>query len=202
MTATHDLQVIECEQGTDAWLQARAGIVTASKMTDVLAGGQGLTRGKYMNVIVAESITGKPCPTFGGNADTERGKECEPKAIEAYTEATGRAVTKAGFGIRMGIGASPDGLVGDDGGIEAKCPRPDIQVERLRVKIIPTEYRLQMLTNMFVWGRQWWDFISWADGLPPLILRMERDEQEIARIIAGSISFNSEKEALIKKLVG
>src|SRR5437879_13785053 len=109
------MQIITCEQNSEEWLRARAGIPTASQFATVLAKGEGKTRRTYMLKLAGEIITGEPMENFT-NEHTERGHEQEPEARDLYAFQTGEGLYRVAF-IRDGRkGASPDCLIGDDGG--------------------------------------------------------------------------------------
>ena len=124
----NDLEIIDCEQGTPEWLAARAGIITASVFNVVQMKGRGggvsETRRKLMHQLAAETITGMPCPQWGGNEHTERGKVMEAEVRALYEASSEAPVQQVGFLRRGRLGASPDSLVGDDGLLEIKTKLP------------------------------------------------------------------------------
>jgi hypothetical protein len=73
------------------------------------------------------------------------------------------------------FGCSPDSLVGDDGMLEIKCPSPAVHVGYLLGDKLPTTYRAQVQSQLFVTGRAWCDFLSYHPDLPPLLVRVEPD---------------------------
>lgn len=163
---------IDCVQGSDEWLAARSGVLTASRVHDALAmlksGKPSDSVRKTVVEIVTERLTGVPTPVFV-NAAMKWGTETEPKAREAYASATGQDVVLAGLAYHdriAGFGASPDGLVGDDGLIEIKCPASTSHVETLLAREIPEKHQTQMLAQLAVTGRQWCDFVSFDPRLP------------------------------------
>jgi hypothetical protein len=138
---------MSAEQGSAEWKMDRAGFASASRFADILSKGRKLktggyapskTRASYMLQLVAERITGQPYDSYKGGAATERGQEIEHQARMAYVEQTGNIVQQVGFVPHPSIewcGASPDGLVDDDGGIEIKCPaNPMIHLETVLLK--------------------------------------------------------------------
>ncbi len=192
--------VIDCEQGSEAWHLARLGIVTASRFADLLAKGEGKMRARYMHELAAEILRGGVEPDTYSNAHMERGKAQEEEARELYAFMTDHEPVQVGF-LRNGrAGASPDSLIGDDGGLEIKTALGHIQVERLRAGKLPPEHRAQVQGNLWVSERQWWSFMSYSPGLPPLIVRVERDEEYIATIAAGVQAFNAELDMLVASL--
>lgn len=201
------MQMLDCEQGSAAWFQARAGIITASCMKEVLAKGQGKTRAAYMHKLIGEIMTGEPSESFC-NQYTDRGHEQEPLARAAYTDTTGREVLEVGF-IRNhedigGVGYSPDGLVGDDGSIEAKTRLPHLQVALLLSDKVPTEHVAQIQTGLWVSERKWCDFVSYCPSMPLFIRRVQRDEPYIETLKTEVTAFYKElreKMATIEKLI-
>lgn len=117
------LEIIDVEQGTEAWLQARCGLVTASNFSSVLAKGHGKMRRSYMLKVAGERVTGKPAETYK-NPDMERGNLLEPVARELYEARTGNTVAKAGLFRDGNLGYSPDGLVAE--GVIFRATQPII----------------------------------------------------------------------------
>jgi len=195
-------EFIDCEQGSDAWLQARLGLPTASRFADVIAKGEGKTRARYLHELAAETIRGTVEPDGYSNAHMERGKAQEDEARQLYAFMTDCEPKQAGF-IRNGrAGASPDSLIGDDGGLEIKTAIGHIQIERLKTGKLPPEHRAQVQGNLWISERQWWDFVSYSPGLPPLIVRVDRDEAYIITLKYAVEAFNEELDALVSSLRG
>jgi putative phage-type endonuclease len=167
------MKVINAPQGSPEWFAARLGKVTASRISAVIAEGKGgapsLTRAGYMGELVAEILTGQPCATFQGNADTERGQETEPAARVAYESLKRTMVDECGLVIHPRIersGASPDGLVGDDGLLEIKCPRIHVHLDYLLSGQPPKAYIPQMAWQAACCERKWVDFVSYCPAMP------------------------------------
>jgi len=103
-------------------------------------------------------------------------------------------------------GASPDSLIGDDGGLEIKCPDLNTHIEYLLHKKIPADYMWQVQWLMACSGRDWFDWMSFAKELPPelrtLIIRVDRDESKIQQLETEAEHLNSDVEKLIKQLRG
>jgi putative phage-type endonuclease len=173
------------DQSSEEWFAARLGKVTASRLSDVLATiktGEAAARANYRIELVAERLTGKSTPGFT-SAAMQWGVECEPMARSEYETETGLIVTEVGFVDHPTIamaGASPDGLVGDDGLIEIKCPETKTHIETLTSKKAPSKYIPQMQWQMACTGRQWVDFVSFDPRLPEHlmleIIRVDRDQ--------------------------
>ncbi|RYG93460.1 MAG: exonuclease [Alphaproteobacteria bacterium] len=153
-------------------------------------------RAKYIDRLAGEILTGEPDPDSFSTAHMERGKEMEAEA-RAWYAMTYAPVEQVGF-IRLGrAGASPDSLVGDAGGLEIKTAMPTVHLPRLRKGELPNEHRAQVQGNLWISGRQWWDFMSYWPGLPPLVIRVPRDEAYIAKLAAAVDAFNEELDAAV-----
>lgn len=173
----------DLEQGTDEWLQARAGIVTASVMGQLITPStlkiaKNETARTLVRTLVAERITGHVDET-PETADMRRGNVVEPYARDAYAEQAGVTVEEIGFMVLEQYGAkigySPDGLVGDDGLIEIKAPRQKKHLAIMLEDQVPAEYMAQIQTGLLVSGREWLDFISYAGGMPLFVKRVLPD---------------------------
>jgi putative phage-type endonuclease len=178
----------EIEQGTDEWHALRRGIVTASAISKLLTAtykpANNDTSRALLYQLLAERILGESDQSFY-NDDMARGHLLEPYARDLY--AKHRApVTECGFvtlATYQGIlGYSPDGLVGDDGLIEIKCPRPKTHLCSLLTGEVPAEYVPQTQTGLAVTGRAWCDYISYAPGLPLFVARCKPAPAVIAAI--------------------
>ena len=156
----------EIEQGTDAWFQARLGKATGSRIADIVAKtktGYSTSRENYMAQLICERMTGKVAESYSNSA-MQWGTETEPLARAAYEVKTGLTVNQIGFVDHPSIlmtGASPDGLVGDSGMIEIKCPNTATHIETLLSGKVPTKYLTQMTWQMCCTGRHWTDFVSY-----------------------------------------
>lgn len=198
------LEVFDCEQGSPDWHQCRLGIPTASEFSTVLAkgkdGGASITRAKYLRTLAAEILTGELEPDSYTNVHMERGKVQEDEAREMYAFMVDEEPQRVGF-IRNGnAGASPDSLIGSDGGLEIKTALRHIQIDRLQRGVLPPEHRAQVQGCMWIAERGWWDFVSYAPKLPPLIVRVERDDEYIATLSAAVDAFNSELAEVVEKV--
>lgn len=196
-------------QGSEEWLRARVGKVTASRVSDVVARtktGWGASRANYMAELVAERLTGIPAPQFTSQA-MRWGTETEPLARAAYEFKFDVDVTTVGFIPHPTIamtGASPDGLVGDVGLVEFKCPNTATHIDTLLGAAIDKEYALQMQWQMACTDRKWCDFVSFDPRMPPAmqlhVRRVARDEILIATLVAGVAEFLDETGDKIIKL--
>ncbi len=192
-----------CEQGTTEWQQARCGVVTASNFKLVLTKGKGKTRKAYMMRLIEEKRTGRPTESYWSDA-MKRGTDLEPRARKAYETTTGNGVKEVGINFldeRRRVGASPDGLIDHDGGLEIKCPLVSTHTKYLQSGRIPAQYVPQVQGNLWVSGREWWDFASFAPEMPPeeqiVIYRAYRDEDYISRLKSEVEQFVEELDQII-----
>jgi len=196
------MRLIECEQGSEEWLKARLGVPSASNFSKLITmKGTLSTQAKaYVDALVAEAITGES--TYVKVTDAmQRGTELEPYARERYFYETGNSVEEVGFCLHddYQAGASPDGLIGEDGGLEIKCPLGGTMVSYLRVGRLPSKYWQQVQGCLHITGRKWWDFMAYHPDMKPLIVRVERDEAFIAALDALLIDVVKEIESLVKE---
>jgi len=196
------VRIIECEQGTPEWLEARLACPSASSFAKLItsAGKASAQSDAYINQLVAERITGES--TFFQITDPmQRGMDLEPQARTAYEMESGNLVDQVGFlkHDTLEAGASPDGLVGENGGLEIKCPMPHTHVEYLRAGRLPTKYFQQVQGCLWISGRDWWDFMSYHPKMEPLIVRVFRDEVFINALECAVIDAVREIELLTMK---
>ncbi|PJI73922.1 lambda exonuclease family protein [Pseudomonas asiatica] len=179
------------EQRSAEWFAARLGCVTASRVKDVMASGRGgapsATRKNYMMELLCERLTGQSGGAdLSRNAAVQRGVELEPFACMAYEADKGLMVVETGLVMHptiSGFGASPDGLVGDDGVLEIKCPNTATHIATMQSERHDPQYEWQMLAQMACTGRAWADFASYDDRLPePLQYVCHRFERDFKRI--------------------
>ena len=198
------------DQGSDEWFAIRIGKVTASRVADILAktkSGYSTSRDNYMAQLVCERLTNQKAESFT-NAAMQHGTETEPLARAAYEALKDVLVDEVGFvphpSIKM-AGASPDGLVGDDGLIEIKCPNTATHIDTLLSESVPTKYFTQMQFQMACTGREWCDFVSFDNRLPEelqlFVKRVPRDDVYIRLIEAEIIQFLAELDDKINKLM-
>ena len=187
-------------QRTPEWIAARRGCLTASSVADILPGKTGKyrdSRDTLMNILVAERDSGRARESFTSNAMLW-GIEHEDEAREEYEVQTGELVDLVGFMLHPDIpflGASPDGLVGQDGLIEIKCPTPATQIKYIRAGVVPEEYRPQILLQLIVTGRRWCDFVSFdprARAARFFCVRWEPTEEEKQALLDECVKFLEE----------
>ena len=191
------------KQGTDEWHQLRLGKVTASRVADILAKtktGPSVSRVNYLIELALQRVTKALEPSYT-NASMEWGTLTEPQARVAYEVATGNFVDQIPFMDHPKIkwfGCSPDGLVGDDGLIEIKCPNSPTHWSYIKADEPPNKYVIQMQAQMAVTGRKWCDFVSFDPRMPErsqlYIKRVPRDGEFILFMEAEVASFLREVE--------
>lgn len=196
------------KQGTPEWFASRIGIVTASRVDDVLAktkSGPSASRKNYLAEKVCEILTGKVAESYTNDA-MQRGIELEPLARAAYEAHTGHIVTETGLMLHPTIprlGASPDGLIDDALGLEIKCMGAAGHLEAIR-NGLPSKYIAQVQTQMLVTGRPEWDFVAFNPDFPPhlqlVVRRIKRDDAWIAMAEPEILAFISELESTVAEL--
>lgn len=159
------------EQRSPEWYAARLGKVTASRVAELMAktkSGYSTSRANYMAELICERLTGQPTEGYMNGA-MQWGIDTEPRAKAAYTFTLGEPIVDCAFAVHDKIpafGASPDGLIGEDGLLEIKCPNTATHLEFLLAKTIPGKYVTQMQTQMACTNRAWCDFVSFDPRLP------------------------------------
>ena len=188
------VRIIECEQNSDAWRQARTGVLTASVIPDLMAKGKsGAIAAGRKNLaakLIAEQLTGRPAEDGFQSEAMRRGKEMEGEGILAYAEDNFAEPVAVGFCLHDDNdfwGCSPDRFLGDDGLIEVKCPNVATHLSYLTKEAVPSKYYKQIQWQLHVTGRKWCDFVSYDPRLPrEMQLYVERvvpDRDLLANII-------------------
>jgi len=198
-----ELIILDCEQNSPEWFEARRGIPTASEFATVLAkgrgGGESVTRRKYLLTLAGQIITGEIVKAWEGNEHTERGHAIEDDARQFYAFQTDADPQRVGF-MRCGrIGASPDSTLGDSGLLEIKTKLPHLQLEVLEQDRLPPEHVAQVQGQLLVSGREFCDFVSYWPKLPLFVKRVERDEVYIASLAQAVADFLGELDAIVAK---
>lgn len=203
------------EQRTDDWFTARLGKVTASSLHKVLARtktGYGADRANYLTQLVLERVTNSNAEGYI-NAEMQWGIDQEPFARAAYEAHTGVLVDEIGFMPHPTIemsGASPDGLVGDSGMVEIKCPSSKTALECwLSADPVESKYFAQMQWQMACAGRDWCDYVVFDPRMPQkaqlFIYRVNRDDEWLATTEKEVVKFLAEvdaKVAALRKIIG
>lgn len=197
---------MSAEQGTPEWLKERCGHLTASVFVDVMSEGRKAGRKNLIAKLVAERLTGEPGESFT-NAAMQWGTENEAIARSAYELKQGVLVSEVGFikhDYIFWAGASPDGLVGDKGLVEIKCPNTATHIEYFTTRTPPENYTLQMQWQMACTNRLWCDLVSFDPRLPPeyqmMVVRVERDDIKIKKMEDAAEKFLQEVSDTIAKL--
>lgn len=199
-------------QGSPEWQELRCGIPTASRAADIIAmtkKGEGAARRDYRTEIICERLTGVPYPQFV-TREMQWGIDHEAEARAAYELKTGELVDQIGFVLHPTIGrfgCSPDGMVGDNGILQIKCPTTATHINWLRAGTVPIEHIPQLLAELSCTGRKWVDFVSFDPRLPEhlqlFVVRYERDERVsklIATLEAEVEHFNAEIDQVLTTL--
>jgi putative phage-type endonuclease len=200
---------MEIEQRTEEWFAARLGKVTASRVADLVGKtktGYSATRDNYMAQLVVERLTQTKAESYT-NAAMQWGTDQEPFARAAYEAAQGVMVEEVGFVPHPTIewaGASPDGLVGDDGLVEIKCPNTATMIETLLSQKVPGKYFIQMQFQLACTGRKWCDYVAFDPRMPAkaqmFVRRVDRDDEYIAHLEEEIAKFLVEVESQVQKL--
>lgn len=194
-----ELQIFDCEQGSDEWFAVKLGIPSASMFKAVLAEGKGATRRAYMMRLIAEELTGQRVETYK-NDDMDRGNQLEPEVIDLYRVITGAEITRIGFMRRDRIGCSPDMLISTNGMAQIKTSRGDLHCEILLADQVPTTHKAQLQGELMVSAREWNDYVNYCRGLPPFIKRVYRDESYIAKLTVALDEFCDEMESTKQRI--
>jgi putative phage-type endonuclease len=196
-------------QGSQEWLQARVGSLGASRVADAIARtktGWGASRANLMAELIAERLTGQPADAYK-NAAMQWGNDKEPDARAAYGFFADVDVTEIGI-VRHpnieGTHASPDGLVGEAGLVEIKCPNTATHIDTLLGQKVPAKYVTQMQFQMACTGRHWCDFVSFDPRMPEamrlFVARVTRDEAVIADLERDVSTFLAELAGKVAEL--
>ena len=201
------MKIIDAVQGTPEWLSARAGKVTASMISAVLMKPETAGFRDYQAQLVAEILTGKPQGSDYTNAHMQFGTETEPLARSAYEAETGFSVDEVGLCIHPAIeraGASPDGLVGNSGLVEIKCPKVATHLAYQIAGVVPAGYKNQMMWQMACTGRDWCDFVSFRPDLPEhlqlFVVRFKRDPARILELETAVVAFLDTVDKMLSQL--
>jgi len=197
------------EQGTHEWFEARYGNATASRIVDIMAktkSGYSASRDNYMAQLICERMTGSSGNDFT-SAAMQWGIDTEPHARSEYEARTGVLVGKASYYPHPTIdrsGASPDGMVGEDGLLEIKCPNTATHIKTLLGSKLDRKYYLQMQWQMACTERVWCDFVSFDPRMPEELQyyseRVERNDELIEEISVEVQTFLIDLDAKVSEL--
>lgn len=193
------VEIIDCEQGTPAWHEARRGIVTASNFSKILAKGEGKVRATYMRTLAGEIITGAAHEGYKSQS-MERGNAMEAEARRFYSLMSDSDPEQVGF-IRNGkVGYSPDSLVGASGLLEIKTQQPDLLIETIERDTFPSVHIAQCQGGLWVAEREWIDLVVYWPKMPPFTKRLYRDEAYIRALATAVGIFNVELHEMVEKV--
>jgi len=197
------MKLVDVEQGTDEWINARMGVITASRFKEVVTPSRcepSKSCDAYRNELVAERF-GVASEPFKSRA-MELGTELEPIARSIFEFITGLNVQEVGIVLSDcgRVGVSPDGLIGEDCGLEIKCPLPKTHIKYLLSGKLPIEYKAQVMGCLAITERKFWYFMSYCPGLPPLILKIKREEEYIAKLKKHLFDFADSVDEVEKKI--
>lgn len=200
--------VLDCEQGSEAWLRARIGLPTASGFDQIMTAKKlqySESAAKYRAHILAEWTTGFPIQDdLKRNDWMARGTDMEPEARRWYELEKDVEVERVGFILREDrrVGGSPDGLVGLDGGAEIKVPALHTHLlYLLDPKELVAKYQSQCQGYMYLTGRKWWDVLSYSPVVPKVLERIPRDPQFIGALHRHIGRFLTDLDAAKRKLL-
>ncbi len=201
------MKIHKCKQGDAHWMGLRCGLPTASKadciITPTGAAVKGAKRDGLLYELTAEKVSGMVEMHFV-TAAMERGIQLEPEARSWYSLAKDCDVQEVGFvdADSGRWGCSPDGLIGDDGGLEIKCCERKAHVAALVSDKPPTQYLPQVLFSMMTTRRKWWDLAYYTNEpcLPNRVFRIEADPEAMERIEAAVVTFCDDLAAMVAKV--
>lgn len=195
---------LDIQQGSAEWFAAKCGIPSASNFDKIITttGTPSKQAQKYMYQLAAERVTGI-CEESYSSAAMERGKEVEAEARALYEMLNDVKIEQVGVcypNEKKLCAASPDGLIGEDGLIEIKCPLAYASVGYILEGTLPTDYFQQVQGQLAVTGRKWIDFLSYYPGLRPMIIRVNRDEKFIKALEEALLKFSTDLEEITKRI--
>ena len=197
--------VHRCQQGTEEWKALRLGVVTGSGFDEILTPATlkpSKAADAYLARLVAETLIGAPVDEMS-SAWMERGTEMEPRARVWYEITRDVAVEQVGFITRDDgrVGVSPDGLVGDDGGLELKVPAANTHVAyALNPGALTAKYRGQVQAALYDTGRKWWDIASYNPSIDSVVERVTPDPAYLAALVPALDAFLARLDAALARL--
>ncbi len=199
------MKIHAVKQGSGEWVHLRMGIPTASELDSLISPEWKTRTGKgpttYLYGKLCCKVTGIHPEDFSSFA-IEQGSILEHEAIPFFSGVYDMPVQRVGFITTDDgrFGASPDGLIGEEGGIEVKCPRPDTHLKWLMEGGVPAEHIAQVHGSMFATNRRWWYFLSYSRQFPALVIRVERDEKIQASIRSAVEAFYEKFDSAYAKI--
>lgn len=198
------MQILQIEQGSDDWLRARLGKPTASRFGDIITpdkGDKSKTYTTYLYELLGELLAGDRDEIYKSQW-MERGNELESQAREKYEFLKDTIIETVGivFNDDLTIGASPDGLIGNNAGIEIKCPKSSTIVKYMIEDRLPLVYKPQVQGNLWICEREYWDFVAYHPNTNMFIHRVYRDDEYIKKMETYLNEFVDELKTLHEKL--
>jgi putative phage-type endonuclease len=188
------------DQNSEEWFNLRLGRFTASTFKDLFMGKTTKGYEKAIYKPVFERLTNESPESFSSEY-MERGHEMEPLAKDCYEQETFNEVSNGGFfALGEWIGASPDGLIDNDGVLEIKSPAYNTMINYLLTGKLPSIYKWQVHGQLYVTGRQWCDFMAYHPKLKPLIIRINRDESLIEELEVKMLESIKIAESIIETI--
>lgn len=200
------MKIIDCEQGTPEWFEARLGVLSASNFGKIVTatGKWSSQADAYINELAAEVITGERKEMFQSFAMT-RGVELEEEARDTFCYTYDYEVDQVGFCIRddFKIGCSPDGLLYEKSGLEIKCPLAHTHLGYLKANVLPTAYIQQVQGSLYVTDREEWHFYSYHPSFDQQLRVIVHRDEEYIKAMAGHLErAANEIQELIEKFKG
>ena len=194
------MKIFTMPQGSPEWDLVRRGVVTASEVDAIITPEWKPRTGEGVKTYLCQKIAERMLAVenddeTGGSPSyaADHGKIQENLALPWFEFDTGLHVERVGFCLSDDgrIGCSPDGLIGEDSGIETKCPQPHYQIRYLSAGTCPKQYLPQIHMSMLVTGRPSWWFVSYSQHLPKLAVKLDRDygiQEKLRSAIYGFIA--------------
>ncbi len=195
----------DIEQGSEEWRKLRAGIPTASCFNQILTPlGKSSTQATgYMIRLIAEKYSSEEVDQYT-NGWMERGKELESEARIYYELTTDVWVQQVGLiylDETRQVACSPDGLVGELGGLEIKCLKAENHIEAYLAGVLPTKHIPQVQGNLWISGRAWWDLLLYHPIFKKLTIHVERDQAYIDLLASSIKTFLQEMAEMEEKII-
>jgi len=199
------MKILDCPQGSGEWKKARLGIPTASTLSQLVTPEGKLRTGQGPETFLYRKLCERLLGYSNDDAnsyDMEQGAVLEREARGWYAFERDADVSEVGFCLTDDgrVGASPDGLVGTDGGLEIKCFAPENSLRTLLSGEVPKDYVIQVQASLWVTGRAWWDFLSYSRQWPALIVRVEPDPKMQRSIRLALELFYKKYDALLARI--
>ena len=195
--------ILDCLQGSDEWMNAKIGVLSASNFSNVITATGKKAKTAHMNLLIAEIFLNRKTETFLSNS-MQRGMDLAPEARTWYEFATDSDVREVGMVYLNNdkkVSCSPDGLM-DKKGLEIKCPEPHTHIKYLREGILPKDYIQQVQGSMLVTGLKQWDFLSYHPTIKPFLITVDADPDYQAKMNDYIADFVEEMDQAIKQIKG